>query len=430
MDDMLDVVAESFPSPLDRPVKVIDARGEEVELKVAADSPFVAQVFRQIADPFVGALTLFRVLTGTLTSDSEVYNPNTQTKERVGKLMLLNGKEHEQVDVVGPGDVAALTKLKNTRFGDALVAVGSDYRLPPIEMPSGLVKLAIQPKARADEDKIGEALHRLADEDPTFSHYRDEATGEHVIVGMGELQLEILLERMKSKYHVEAETSLPRIAYRETIRTTAEVHARHKKQSGGHGQFADVQIRLSPNERGAGYEFVDSIVGGVVPKQYIPAVDKGCQEALGRGVISGHPVVDVKVELFFGSFHSVDSSEMAFKIAASQAIQEGVPQAQPCVLEPVLEVEVTVPEDAMGDVTGDLNSKRGRILGMDTAGPGRQRINAHVPEAELLRYGAELRSLTAGRGSYTAKPSHYDVLPEHLAKGLMEQYKASRAEGH
>jgi elongation factor G len=427
--NLLHVIAESFPCPLDRHVIVEAPNGEKRELKVSPDEPFVGQVFRSMVDPFVGHLTIFRVFTGTLKTDSEFYNVTRGVKERTGKLMLITGKDHVNVNEVVPGDIAAMTKLKNTHFGDTIAAAGVDVKLSPPEMPEPLVKMAIVPKSRADEDKIGEALHRLAEEDPTFRHYRDPETNEHVIKGMGDTQLAILLERMKNKFHVEADTQLPKVAYLESIRGKAEVQGKYKKQSGGHGQYGDCHLRISPNERGAGYEFIDSVVGGVVPKQYIPAVDKGAYEALQKGVISGNRVVDVKVELFFGSFHTVDSSEMAFKVAASLAIQKGIKEANPCILEPVVELSVTVPDDYMGDITGDLNSRRGRILGMEAAGPGRQTIRANVPESEILSYSTVLRSITGGRGSYKLKFSHYDELPEHLAKPMIEEHERAKAAG-
>lgn len=430
VDELLDLVAESFPNPKDRRVQVYNGSEKFQEIPVDADAPFVGQVFRNIVDPYVGQLTLFRVLTGTLKSDSEVYNASRGHKERTGKLLLLNGKEQQQVDEVGPGDLAAMTKLKDTHFNDTLTAPGVEYRMPDIAMPVSLVKMAIRPKSRADEDKIGEALSRVHEEDPTFHHYQCAETREHVICGMGDLHLDMVLEKMRRKYNVEAETALPRIAYKETIKGTSETHGRHKKQSGGHGQFGDVHIRLKPTERGAGYEFINSIVGGVVPKQYIPAVDKGAQEALERGVIAGYPLVDIAVELYDGSYHTVDSSEMAFKVAASMAIREGVPKANPVLLEPVMEIAVTVPDEYMGDVTGDLNSRRGRILGMEPAGGHRQTVKAHLPEAETLRYSTVLRSMTGGRGSYTLEFSHYDEMPEHLTKPLVDSYAKDRAEGH
>ena len=429
LKELLHVIINSFPTPEDRKVVGKDPGGNEVELAVSPDEPFVGQVFRSVVDPFVGHLTFFRVLTGTLESDGDFYNVTTQSKERTGKIYLVNGKEQTQTDKVVPGDIAAMTKLKNTHFGDTIAAPGVEVQLPPIELPDAMVKLAIEPKSRSDADKIGEALNRLAEEDPTFNHYRDNATNEHVVRGMGDQQLDILLSRLKNKYNVEAETRTPRVAYRETIKGNAEVQGKHKKQTGGHGQYGDVHIRLKPNERGAGYEFVDSIVGGVVPKQYIPHVDKGCQDALEKGVISGNPVVDVIVELFFGSYHNVDSSEMAFKIAASMAIQKGIKEAKPCLLEPIMEIAVTVPEEYMGDINGDLTSRRGRILGMESVGGGRQCIKAHVPEAEVLRYSTDLRSITQGRGSYEIKHSHYDEVPDHVAKEIMAAYEKARAEG-
>ena len=430
IEELLDIVANSFPSPLKRKVVAKTAQGEEVRVQVSADAPFLAQVLRSIVDPFVGQLTLFRVLTGTLRSDSEFYNVTTQTKERTGKLFLLNGKEQTQVAEVVPGDLAAMTKLKNTHFGDTIAAVGAQrVEMPKIELPMSMVRLAIQPKSRADEDKLGEGLNRLAEEDPTFIHYRDRDTGEHVVKGMGDLQLEILLDRMKRKYGIEVETKTPKVAFKETIKRKSEAQGKHKKQTGGHGQYGDVHLRVQPNERGGGYEFVDNIVGGVVPRQYIPHVDKGIQDALAKGIIAGYPVVDIVVELFFGSYHEVDSSEMAFKIAASMAIQKCVKEASPCLLEPIMEITVTVPEDFMGDITGDLNSRRGRILGMEPAGPGRQSIRANVPEAEVLRYSTDLRSMTGGRGTYTLKFSHYDEVPEHVAQGIIAAYEKERASG-
>ena len=428
MRRLLDLIHEAFPTPLDRHILAEDAQGEPIEVTPDPEGPFLGQVFRSVVDPFVGQITLFRVLSGRLSSDSEFFNVTRQSKERTGKIFMLNGKEQEQVESVGPGDLAAMHKLKHTRFGDTIGAVGTELQLPPIEMPESMVKLAIIPKSRADEDKIGEALNRLAEEDPTFTHYRDEETAEHVIRGMGDLQLELVLARMASKFNVVADTRTPKVAFKETIRSQAEAHGKHKKQTGGHGQFGDVHIRFIPNERGAGYEFVDSIVGGVVPKQYIPAVDKGLQEALVRGVFAGYPVVDVKCELFFGSFHDVDSSEMAFKMAAALAVREGIRNAQPALLEPIMHIEVVVPEEFMGDVTGDLNSRRGRILGVEALPNGRQQIQAHVPEVEVLRYSTELRSMSQGRGAYTLRFDHYDFVPDQVAQQLVQLHESERAE--
>ena len=427
--ELLDVITHAFPTPLERTVVVTNGKADNIELKISPDAPFVGQVFRSVVDPYVGQLTLFRVFTGTLRSDSEFYNCSTQAKERTGKLFLMNGKEQKQVDAVGPGDLAAMTKLKHTHFGDTIAAPGTDVKLPKITLPDSMVKLAILPKSRADEDKIGEALNRLAEEDPTFSHYRDPATHEHIVRGMGDLQLDILLDRMKRKFHIEATTRPPKVAFKETVKGKAEVQGKHKKQSGGQGQYGDVHLRISPNTRGEGYKFVDSVVGGTVPKNFIPAVDKGCIESLEKGVIAGYPVVDIVVDLFYGSYHDVDSSEMAFKIAASMAIQKGVREARPCLLEPIMEIGITVPDDYMGDVNGDLNSRRGRILGMESAGPGRQCVRAMVPEAEVLTYSTTLRSMTGGRGSYTLKFDHYDEVPDHVSQPIVAEYEKKRAAG-
>ncbi|HPK00500.1 MAG TPA: elongation factor G [Candidatus Hydrogenedentes bacterium] len=426
---LMDLVATIFPSPCDRKITATARGDEEKVIEPSKDAPFLAQVFRSIVDPYVGQLTFFRVFAGTLRSDTDFYNVSTRSKERTGKLYLMNGKEQTPVDSVGPGDLAAMTKLKNTHFSDTIAAAGTELTLPAIALPESMVKLAISPKSRADEDKIGEALNRMAEEDPTFTHYRDTATNEHVIRGMGDLQLDILLERMKRKFNVEAETRTPKVAYKETVRGKSEVQGKHKKQTGGHGQYGDVHLRIAPNDRGAGYEFIDSIVGGVVPRQYIPHVDKGCQDALEKGVIAGYPVVDIKVELFYGSYHDVDSSEMAFKIAASMAIQKGVREANPCLLEPIVVLEVVVPDEFMGDVNGDLNSRRGRIMGMEPAGPGRQMVRAQVPEAEILRYSTDLRSMTGGRGSYRQRFDHYEEVPEHVAQQIIAAYEKARAQG-
>jgi elongation factor G len=420
VEELMTLVSDEFPSPLDRHIVCTNGSADEVEVEADPSAPFLGQVFRSVVDPFVGHLTLFRVLSGTLESDGEFFNVTTNNKERTGKLFLLQGREQTSVKHVVPGDIAAMTKLKHTHFGDTIAALGTKLTLPEIHLPEPMVKLAILAKSRGDEDKIGEALHHLTEEDPTFLHYRDPDTKEHVIRGMGDLQLEIILTRLKNKYHVEAETRLPKVAYRETIKGTADAQGKHKKQSGGHGQYGDVTIKFSPNERGGGYEFVDSIVGGIVPRQYIPHVDKGIQESLERGVIAGYPIVDVIAELHFGSYHDVDSSEMAFKVAASHAVQDGIKKARPFLLEPILEIEVMVPVENMGDINGDLSSRRGRILGMEAAPGGKEVIRANVPESEVLRYATELRSISGGRGTFTAKFSHYEEVPEEAARSLLK----------
>ncbi len=426
--ELMDLISSAFPSPLERKVVAKNSKGEDVEVQVSADAPFLGQVFRSVIDPYVGQMTLFRVLSGTLKSDSDFYNVTTGNKERTGKIYFLRGKEQIHASEAVPGDLAAMTKLKKTHFGDTIAAAGTDLEMQKIVLPASMVKLAISAKSRSDEDKIGDALRKIAEEDPTFTHYTDPETNEHVIKGMGDVQLDILLARMKRKFNVEAETRIPKVAFKETIRGKADVQGKHKKQSGGHGQYGDVRIRISPSERGAGYEFVDSVVGGVVPRQYIPHVDKGCQDALKRGVIAGYPVVDIVVDLHFGSYHDVDSSEMAFKMAAAKAIQLGVKQARPCLLEPIVELAVTIPDEYMGDVNGDLNSRRGRILGMEpVGGAGRQCIRASVPETEVLRYSTDLRSMTGGRGSYAMKFSHYEEVPEHVSQVIIAEYEKQRA---
>lgn len=420
VEELMTLVSDEFPSPLDRHVVCKNGSTDEVDVEVSPSEPFLAQVFRSVVDPFVGHLTFFRVMSGTLKTDSEFFNVTTNNKERSGKLFMLQGKEQTAVSEVIPGDIAAMTKLKHTHFGDTIAALGTQLTLPEIELPDPMVKLAIEAKSRKDDDKIGEALHHLAEEDPTFKHYRDPDTHEHVIRGMGDLHLDILLSRLKSKYNVETETRLPKVAYRETIKGSSDMQGKHKKQSGGHGQYGDVKIKFSPNARGEGYEFVDSVVGGVVPRQYIPHVNKGIQESLARGVIAGYPVVDVKAELHFGSYHDVDSSEMAFKVAASHAVQDGIKAAKPFLLEPIMEIEVTVPIESMGDINGDLSSRRGKILGIEAVHGGKEMIRASVPESEMLRYATELRSISGGRGTYIAKFSHYEEVPEEAAKGLLK----------
>ncbi len=429
LNELLDVIVAEFPSPLERHVYARNGAPDTIEVKVDPAAPFLGQVFRSVVDPHAGHLTMFRVLTGTLHSDSDFYNVTTGVKERTGKIYLLNGKVQEVVSEVGPGDLAAMTKLKNTHFSDTIAAPGVDLKLPQIELPESLVKRAIVAKSRADDDKLGEALNRLAEEDPTFHHYRDPATREHVVLGMGDMHLEILIERMRNKFNVHAETRLPKVAYKETIKGTAEVRGKHKKQSGGHGQYGDVHIRIRPNARGAGYQFVDNVVGGSVPRQFIPAVDKGCQESLDRGILAGYPVVDTVVELFDGSYHDVDSSEMSFKMAAHIAIHDGVLKAKPCLLEPIVEIAVTVPMEFMGAITGDISSRRGHILGMDSDGGHRETIHAEVPEAEILRYATDLRSMTQGLGTYTLKFSHCEEVPDHIAQPLSAAYQQARAVG-
>jgi len=377
----------------------------------------------------VGQLTLFRVLTGTLRSDSEFYNVTTQTKERTGKLFLLNGKEQTQVTEVVPGDLAAMTKLKNTHFGDTIAAVGAQrVEMPKIELPTSMVRLAIVPKSRADEDKLGEGLNRLAEEDPTFTHYRDKDTGEHVVKGMGDLQLEILLDRMKRKYGIEVETKTPKVAFKETIKRKAEAQGKHKKQTGGHGQYARVSMEVNPIPRGEKYRFTNAVFGGAISKGYIPGIEKGIIEAMEAGDLAGYPVVDVEARIVDGKEHPVDSSELAFKLAARGAFRECVKNAKPVLLEPVCNLTVFVDEQYLGAVLSDLSGKRGKVQGQNPIGGGILEIKAQVPQAELMRYAIDLKALTASTGSFELGFDHYSPISGRIAEDVIKAAQAAKAE--
>jgi len=424
--NVLDIIVRSFPSPLDRHgVEATDPDGAETVIEPKQDGALCGFVFKSVSDPYVGNLTLFRVYSGTLAADSEFYNVTKRSKERVGNLLLLRGKEQIPVDMVYPGDIAAIPKLKNTDVNDTMATGQKSAILPEIVFPEPMVRLAIEPKSRTDEDKIGQALRRIAHEDHTFKAYRDEDTRDHIIAGMGDLHLDIVVDRLKSKYKVDVETRIPNVPYRETIKSSVKMQGRYKKQSGGRGQYGDVWIEVKSLERGAGFEFEERIVGGVVPKNYIPSVEKGIVEALAKGIVAGYPVTDLKVVLYDGSHHSVDSSDMAFKIAGSMAIQKAVNEAQHCLLEPIMEIEVTVPDDNMGDITGDLNSRRGRILGIEP-GIGKQTVRANVPLADVLRYSTDLRSMTGGRGNFKMRMSHYDEVPQRIADEIVAARKKQK----
>ena len=422
LEELLNAIGDLMPSPTERPEMAgSDSDGGAVTIGFSEDGPLVGLVFKVLNDPYVGNLTFFRVFTGSLASDTQFYNGTKRASERIGQLFFLQGKEQVPAATVCPGDLAAVAKLKKTSVGDTICTQGAPIGLPPIQFPTSMVRLAIVPKTRADEDKIASALRRIAEEDPTFSQARDEQTKEMVISGMGDLHLDIIMDRLKQRFGVEADTKTPRIAYKETIKSGTQIQGKYKRQSGGRGQYGDVWLKVAPLPRGQGFEFVDKIVGGVVPKNYIPAVEKGVSEAMERGVIAGYPVVDVSVTLYDGTYHTVDSSDMAFKIAGSMALQKAVQQVQHCLLEPIIEAEITVPEEYMGDVTGDLNSRRGRILGMDAGPGGKQIIRVTVPEAEMLRYSTELRSMTGGRGSYTMKFLQYDEVPDRIAQKIIAE---------
>jgi len=417
---LLDAVVDYLPSPIDiAHVKGIDPNtGEEIERKTNDNEPFSALAFKIMSDPYVGKLTFFRVYSGTLKKGSYIYNSTKGKKERIGRLLLMHANQREEIDEVNAGDIAAAVGLKDTTTGDTLCDEDKSIVLESMTFPEPVIDLAIEPLTRADQDKLGTALMKLAEEDPTFRVKTDHETGQTIISGMGELHLEIIVDRLKREFKVEANVGKPQVAYRETITGSAEVEGKYIKQTGGRGQYGHVWIRVKSNEPGKGYQFINSIVGGVIPKEYIPAVDKGIQEAMQTGVLAGYPVVDLSVELFDGSYHDVDSSEMAFKIAASMAFKDACKKANPVLLEPIMDVEVVTPEDYMGDVVGDLNRRRGRILSMDQRGNARV-IKAEVPLAEMFGYATDLRSFTQGRASYTMKFKHYEQVPANIANEII-----------
>jgi len=427
IDTLLDFIVSSVPSPA--AVPAVEGKSPAgADEKRAPGDPFCALVFKTMADPYVGKLTYFRVFSGSMKSDSHVYNANKEREERIGQVYFLQGKSQEGTAEVGPGDIGAVAKLQDTNTGDTICEKSKPMTLKPIAFPDPVYMLAVGAKTKADEDKLGPALQKLAEEDPSFKAFRDVEAAQSLMGGLGETHLDIVVERLKRKFGVEVETSTPRIAYRETVTQSAEAQGRHKKQTGGRGQFGDCWIRMEPQERGAGYEFVDAIVGGAIPRQWIPSVDKGVREAMTQGIQAGCPVVDFKVTCFDGSFHTVDSSDMAFQLAGKLAFRAAAEKAGPVILEPVMEIEVIVPEEFMGDVIGDLNAKRGRIAGMEPIGGGRQRIRAHAPQAEILRYSIDLRSIARGRGRFSAKFSHYEEVPAHAAQQVIAEAEKHKKE--
>jgi elongation factor G len=427
VDTLLDFIVSSVPSPAAAPpVEGTDASGGEQ--KRAPGDPFCALVFKTMADPYVGKLTYFKVFSGSIRSDSHVFNANRERDERVGQVYFVQGKNQEAAAEVGAGDIGAVAKLQETNTSDTLCEKSKAITLPAIEYPEPVHSLAVTARTKADEDKLGPALQKLSEEDPSFRTVRDPETNQTLMSGLGETHLDIVVERLKRKFGVEVGTETPKIAYRETITQTAEAQGRHKKQTGGRGQFGDCWLRLEPQPRGGGYEYVDAIVGGSIPRQWIPSVDKGIREALNQGIQAGHTVVDVKVTCYDGSFHTVDSSDMAFQLAGRLGFRTAAEKAGPVLLEPIMELEVVVPEEFMGDVIGDLNSKRGRVAGMEPLGGGRQSIKAQVPQAELLRYSIDLRSIARGRGKFTARFSHYEEVPAHVAQQVIAEAAKARKE--
>jgi len=421
---VLDAIVNLFPSPLEITVP-IQTDGKEGNLKPDPNSPGVAFVFKLFADPYVGRVSVFRVFSGTIRSDSTVVNVTTGRKERIGQLMVAQGKTYEPIGEAPTGAIALVGKLESTRIGHTLCSEGISVQIPPIEFPQGYMELAVYPKTQGDEEKILSSIQRLAEEDGVFRWYRHPETGETIIVGMGDQHLDVIVEKMKRKFGAEVITKLPKIPYKETIRKPGEGEGRYIKQTGGRGQYGVARIRVEPLERGAGFEFVNQITGGVIPSKFIPSVEKGVREAMQKGILAGYPMVDLRVILFDGKHHEVDSSDFAFQMAGLLALRNAAEKCDPYLLEPIMKLEVIVPEEFVGDVIGDLNGKRGHVLGIEPE-DGMRKITALVPLAEIQRYAADLRSLTKGRGTYRVEFSHYEEVPPHLAAQIIAQAKAEQ----
>ena len=424
---LLDAIVDFMPAPTDIPdIKGINPDTEEPEDRRTGDNePFAALAFKIATDPFVGKICFFRVYSGTVDAGATVYNPVKDQKERLGRILQMHANHREDIETCYSGDIAAAVGLKNTTTGDTLCDEKHPIILESMHFPDPVIRVAIEPKTKAGQEKMGIALSKLAEEDPTFKFYTDEETGQTIIAGMGELHLEIIVDRMLREFKVEANVGKPQVAYKETVRKGSDVDVKYARQSGGKGQYGHVKIRLSPNETGKGYEFINAVVGGAIPKEYIPAVDAGIKGAMQSGVLAGYPVVDVKVELYDGSYHEVDSSEMAFKIAGSMAFKEACKKADPVLMEPIMKVVVIVPEDYMGDVIGDLNSRRGEIQGFEDRSGGVKQINARVPLGDMFGYATDLRSKTQGRGQYVMEPDGYKEVP----KGIAEKIISARTKG-
>ncbi len=426
---LMDLIVGSFASPIDRGVVKGKKPGTDdiEERKPSEDAPFSAIVFKTIADPYAGRLTLFRVYSGKLNPDSSIYNSTKKITEKFGHIFFLEGKNQKQAEELIPGDIAGVAKLKETVTGDTLCNEKSPIIFEKVAVPPPIMSFAIEPKTRGDEDKIASSIHRLTEEDPTIVFSRDTQTKEMILSGMGQVHIEVNIEKMKRKFGVEVNLNTPKVPYKETIKGKTNIQGKYKKQSGGRGQFGDAWIDIEPLPRGSGFQFADKIVGGVIPGQYRPAVEKGIVEAAAKGVLAGYPVVDFKVSLVDGSYHTVDSSEMAFKIAGSMAFQKGVMQCQPILLEPIVNIDIEIPEEYMGDVIGDLNSRRGRVQGMDAKGSN-QIIKGQVPLAEILKYAPDLRSMTSGRGNFTYTHSHYEEVPAYIAEKIIAESKKEKEE--
>ncbi|HEY3944684.1 MAG TPA: elongation factor G [Solirubrobacteraceae bacterium] len=419
---LLDAVVDDLPSP----VKHGGLQVGEMTLQPVEDREMYAYVFKTRADPFAGRINLFRIYQGVLKQDSQLLNTRTHGKERVGTLLTFEGQKSGHATEFGPGDLGAVAKLKETRAGDWLSSRDEAIGMPQINLPPPVMAFAIEPKSKGDEDKVFSALRRLQEEDPTIDLHRDPQTGEQIVAGLSQVHVEVIVGRLKARFGAEVTLKPPRVPYQETIRKPAKAHGRHKKQTGGRGQFGDAHIEIEPLSPGEGFEFVNAIKGGVIPSGFIPAVEKGVVEAMQEGVLAGYPVKDVRVRLYDGSYHTVDSSEMAFKVAGSLAMKQALQDAAPVLLEPIVVVTVTVPEDAVGDVIGDLNSRRGRPLGMEPAGAGMTEVKAEVPMAQMLSYAPDLRSITGGRGEFTMEFERYEEVPGHIAGKVVQEAKAER----
>ncbi|HPU28819.1 MAG TPA: elongation factor G [Syntrophorhabdaceae bacterium] len=424
---LLEAIIKHYPPPtFKKEIEAMDIKtGETKTIEIGPDKPFSAYVFKTITDPFAGKLTLFRVYSGEIHPDMTVLNATKDQKERIGQIFYLVGKKQKPAGLATFGDIAVLAKLKDVGTGDTLCDEKFPVKYKPVELPTPLISFSLQPKAKGDEDKLNSSLARLMEEDLTIKYKRDEQTKEFILSGMGQIHIEVLVEKLKRKFGVDVELKEPKVPYKETIKGTAKVQGKYKRQSGGRGQYGDTWLELSPLPRGAGFEFVDKIVGGVIPKQYIPAVEKGIVEAMEQGILAGFPVTDIKVTLYDGSYHEVDSSEMAFKIAASMGFKKGLEQSNPTLLEPIMKIEVIVPDENMGDVMGDLNSRRGKIMGVEAKG-NYQVVKAVVPMAEILKYAPDLRSMTGGRGTFTVEFSHYEEVPAHIAAKIIEAAKKEK----
>jgi elongation factor G len=428
MQPLLDALVAYVQSPAERGFRAADAKtGDERRVDAAEGGPAAAWVWKTVADPFAGRITLFRVIAGSLKSDTTIQNANKEAGERLGHLLLLQGKTQTTVNEIKAGDLGAVAKLKETQTSDLLVEKANGFTVRPIKFPDPVISYAIEPKSRGDEEKISTALHRLQEEDPTISYTRDAQTKELLLSGQGQSHIEVTVAKLKRRFGVEVNLKLPRIPYRETITAATEAHGRHKKQTGGHGQFGDCKVKFEPLPRGSDFEFVDDIFGGAIPRQFVPAVEKGIQDARMRGFLAGYPMVDFRATVFDGSFHAVDSNELSFKMAGSLAFKDGMSRARPTLLEPVMDVEVFAPSDYAGDLMGDLNSRRGRIAGMDTRGPSTI-IRAKVPMSEMLTYEQHLTSATSGRGSYHMEFSHYEEVPSHLHGKIVAAARAERGQ--